>query len=251
MKLNEAAIKVILQLRKGEGIEEGKKVYQVLFPTKAIPKSHNELIAALGIPLRQDLIPDRAYDEKTFSATYGGKSLPQTVQPTSPALQNVDVTEKVISGKIDGLSITAKLSFQETDLIRERAYHHQKMINASSDKERKQIRKDQEQNQARITEIRKLKKEAEKGNSVDLPVSKKDPMQKWSIIPDSLYDKSENIRKLSSLRSKRKKVIRESEKNSPRQLQAQKEFQHFDECIAALKDAKNQQIQQESASKST
>lgn len=236
MKLKQAVIQCILSLSKDKQapLQEAIALHKELFPTLPSPGNSKALIKALGQPLRTQTIPDREWYGQGVTLKPARQEEPIEEEPPAPATDTLSDPE-VLEGSN---GVQGKLRDQELLLLKERLYHHQKLIDATSDAQRKAIRKDQQQNQVRIKEIRDLIKEAEKGNNVRLPERQKSKAEQYMIIPDTEAEKELKIKKLSANRSKKKKIMDDNPEGSPKYTKAAQQFQELDQAIKAIRDAK-------------
>ncbi len=247
MKLKEAIINWLVE-KENADIQEGKRLFKALFPTDHPPISRKSLVLALGMPLRRDTIPDKYYDTEAKKVEITD---PTGVPPSETGRLTTRENNNSPQHNVKSLAKSQILALQEHDLVKTRAYHHQKCIDAVSDEERRKAYRDSQTVQQEIALVRKSQKDLESGIdiSIDPPSKKKD--KGWSQVPESLYEIEKKIRQLMSTRSKRKTRLKEletnGEKGSPEYNKTQTEFHQLDTAINELKNAKGRKIQEESA----
>lgn len=235
MKLKQAVIGCIISLSEGQEVADLPALYGELFPDKPLPDLQSQILLDLGDKLKKDSIPDKDYSRPSSPQQF------KTVIEQETANVEMDAPE-VAEAQSDVMSIEGVLALQEYDLQQNRKTYHQHLINATSNEQRKALYGTLAQIQSQIDEKRRLIKDANDGKPVTLPEPKEDPREEYAIIPEDLNAKTEKIQRLSALRSKRKKVMDQNEKDSTKYKEAASEWEYLDKCIRKLREAKKRQV---------
>jgi predicted nucleic acid-binding Zn-ribbon protein len=187
-----------------------------------------QLLQVLGSALRSDKINTK-------------KSAVKITKEPDKVDTKIDSREKPGTPS-DELSPAAKLSFEINDLVKNRAWLHNKINKATSDKERKGLMKEAGQIQDKIVYNRKLIRRIESGEQVELPDPDVSEDDESDNVPGGLYELDLKIRRLRTRRSKAKRQLDElkekGNEGSPKYQQLARRWEGFDTTIRQLEAIK-------------
>lgn len=233
--MKQAVINWILQDDKAT-TEEGQQLLRSIYPGMHIPSTRSEVFNLLGRALKSGDLDslsiggDPGIVHRSFSEgvkAEGGSSKPK---PSSARTLPADPG-------LPGLSPSARLSMEVSDLQKQRAYFQNKLVQATSDNERKQHVLSIDKATDAIAYKKKLIKGLDSGDisSDQVPENEADPAENYFETPESLYELDKKLQRLRSTRSKRKaklnKLVSDGEQNSPKYQQTLTDFEQLDKAI--------------------
>lgn len=173
---------------------------------------------------------------------------PRDQQPSAPAKATASEQSNTQTNDLPGLSHVAAKSLEITDLRKNIAWIHRKIVKATSNAERKKLMHDAEKLQSKINYNNKLISRLESGEIDSIPDAPEDKKEDIFEVPAERWELDNKLSRLRSTRSKRsaklKQLKADDQQDSPEYQQVAADYERYDAAIRALDKVKKERAKE-------